>query len=122
MRKWPDVKRGCSTLLALLEGRNLADSTASRPDEKEVGGVQIEQPEIPQWTSSRRYRSLSTDYEEDRGSGQVKKNSRFTTRRDSPLTTFPRAVFLKNLRWVVTASVLGRLRMVISTMVVRLEF
>ena len=30
--------------------------------------------------------------------------------------TFPRAVFLKNFRWVTTASVLGLLRMVISTM------
>ena len=31
----------------------------------------------------------------------------------APLITFPRAVFLKNLRWVMTASVLGRFRMVI---------
>lgn len=34
-----------------------------------------------------------------------------------PLITFPRAVFLKNFRWVTTASARGRLRMVISTMV-----
>jgi hypothetical protein len=33
-----------------------------------------------------------------------------------PLTTLPRAVFLKNLRWVTTASSAGRLRIVISTM------
>lgn len=35
---------------------------------------------------------------------------------DSPLMTFPRAVFLKNLRWVTTASVRGLFLIVISTM------
>jgi hypothetical protein len=35
---------------------------------------------------------------------------------DGPLMTLPRAVFLKNLRWVTAASSRARLRMVISTM------
>ena len=34
-----------------------------------------------------------------------------------PLITFPRAVFLKNLRWVTTASVHVRFNIVISTMI-----
>lgn len=34
----------------------------------------------------------------------------------APLMTFPLAVFLKNLRWVISASSRGRLRIVISTM------
>jgi hypothetical protein len=39
----------------------------------------------------------------------------------APLTTFPLAVFLKNLRCVKTASSRCRLRIVISTMVVGSE-
>lgn len=65
---------------------------------------------IPQETSSRRYRSRRTtsttlQSHEAKSSGFI------------PLITFPRAVFLKNLRWVTTASVLVRFNIVISTMI-----
>jgi len=67
---------------------------------------------IPQETSSLRYLSRMTD--------ENSLDTRVTNEEDrgAPLTTFPLAVFLKNLRCVNTASSLFRLRMVISTMAV----
>lgn len=69
---------------------------------------------IPQLTSSRRYRSRRTIRDRQQARHKTLAVAYI------PLITFPRAVFLKNFRCVITASVRGLFLMVIST-ILRVE-
>jgi hypothetical protein len=68
---------------------------------------------MPQDTSSLRYISLRTCVQK-----KVKSGERLDVLMGAPLTTFPRAVFLKNLRCVTGVSGVGRFLIVISTIAV----
>ena len=59
--------------------------------------------------------SFTKDYASEINTEEARGGSR------TPFITFPLAVFLKNLRWVITASDLGLLRIFISTMAGRVR-